>query len=64
MTDQELSEWAKAARHRASAHGPLHGLWDLIFDAEAHAHGEQALLDRPTVEAMVQQNINENRGTL
>ena len=31
----------------------MSGLWDLIFDAEAHAAGKQALLPRHVVEAMI-----------
>lgn len=31
------------ARRSASKVGPLHSLWDLIMDAEAHQKGEQTL---------------------
>lgn len=54
MTDAELLDWVKAARARAHKQGSLSGLWDLIFDAEAHARGERAMFDRATVEQMIE----------
>ena len=53
MTDEELLTWARNARTRAAKVGTMSGLWDLIFDAEAHPRGERALLDRATIERMI-----------
>ena len=53
MTDVELLAWARRAREAARPVGPMRALWDLIFDAEAHAHGQRALLPRDVVEAMI-----------
>ena len=39
-----IQELIPAARVRAQAHGPLSGLWDVIFDGEALLHGTQTLL--------------------
>ena len=51
--DEELLTWARNARTRAAKVGTMSGLWDLIFDAEAHPRGERALLDRATIERMI-----------
>jgi hypothetical protein len=53
MTDEELLTWAHHARMRAAFVGPMSALWDVIFDAEGHARGERALLDRATIERMI-----------
>jgi hypothetical protein len=53
VTDAELLVWARGVRKIARSIGTQCGLWDLIFDAEAHAHGQRALLPREVVEAMI-----------
>ena len=64
MTDAELLAWARAARKEATSVGTLSGLWDLIFDAEAHANGQRALLSRDVVEAMIiETRLYDTRGT-
>jgi hypothetical protein len=55
VTNEELINWAKAARKKAAEVGTLSADWDLIYDAEAHAGGKQTLLDRETVERMIKE---------
>lgn len=42
--EENLRAATKAARARAGAVGPLHSLWDLIFDAEALLENRPTLL--------------------
>ena len=60
MTDAEMLEWAKQARPRAYRVGPLHALWDLIFDAEAHARGKPTLIDRDVIERMIAEDTTHH----
>ena len=53
MTDDELKAFIKAARQRAAPVGPLHALWDLIFDAEALLVGGKTLLSRKQIEQQI-----------
>ncbi|WP_024275986.1 hypothetical protein [Hyphomicrobium sp. 802] len=59
MTDEEILVAAKQLRAVAAPVGPAHGLWDLIFDAEAIARGEQSLLPRHVVEPMLQRELEK-----
>ncbi|ROT45018.1 hypothetical protein CHR62_09205 [Pusillimonas sp. NJUB218] len=65
MTDEqraELTRMAAAMRRIAQPVGPMHGLWDHIFDIEAVLAGREALLTktpeewiaftRPTIKAL------------
>lgn len=49
MTDAELVQRLRAI---AEPVGPLHALWDIIFDLEAKAVGKQTLLPLKEVELM------------
>lgn len=60
MTDAELMEWAQQARNRAVLAGLMHPIWDLIFDAEAHAQHQTALLDRHVVERLITEDKAEH----
>ena len=52
MTDDQLRDKIKKARSIVnSAACSLHGLWDVIFDAEAILAGKPSILSREEVEA-------------
>lgn len=56
MTDEqraELTRMAAAMRKIAQPVGPLHGLWDHIFDIEAVLAGRQAFLTKTPEEWIV-----------
>ena len=53
LTDDQLKAFIKAARQRAAPVGPLHALWDLIFDAEALLVGGQTLLSCEQIERQI-----------
>ena len=53
LTDDQLKAFIKEARKRAAPVGPLHALWDLIFDAEALLVGGQTLLSREQIEQQI-----------
>ena len=40
-----LRELLPIARHKAEQHGPIHALWDLVFDAEAMLKGFATIAD-------------------
>lgn len=46
-----------AARQRAAKTGPMHALWDVIFDAEAWATGRETLSQWGSGEAAEQKLI-------
>ena len=50
MTDDELNSYVKRARRVAARYGPLHWLWDTIFDAEAILKGRRSLLPLDVIE--------------
>lgn len=43
MTDAEMNSLIASARDRAARVGPMHGMWDTIFDAEAMVDGKETL---------------------
>ena len=53
MTNEQLMGAAMLLRPIAREAGSLHAYWDIIFDAEAHAQGKEALLSRDKVEREV-----------
>lgn len=53
MTDDELRDFIREARAIAEPVGPLHGLWDLITDAEETLKGRPTILSRPVLETAI-----------
>jgi len=41
----ELQRLISSARSRAAKMGPLSGMWDVIFDAEAYLNGRPMIVD-------------------
>lgn len=53
MTDDQMRVAIKAAREVAQSVGPMHALWDTIFDAEAILAGRPSLLKRDDIERIL-----------
>ncbi len=56
LKDEELLAFTKRARAIAEPIGPMHPLWDLIFDIEALLLNKETFLDRTEIEEMVIEN--------
>ena len=54
MTDDEIRDAIKIMRQRAIRAGPMHALWDLIFDCEALLKDQQTLVPRKQIELAVE----------
>lgn len=48
-TDETIAEMVKIASNIAGKVGPLHGLWDIIFDAEALLQGKKTVATRDEI---------------
>lgn len=53
MTNAELKEAAQKARDEAARYGSMHGMWDVIFDAEAILQGKPSIAPRDAVERLL-----------
>jgi hypothetical protein len=50
MTDEQTEEMRRLlpiARGAAAKIGPMHSMWEVIFDAEALIQGKNAIVDDP-----------------
>lgn len=58
---EDLLVLAKRARTKihASGAGIMHGMWDVVFDAEAIAAGKQHILDEPTTRRLLKEYLCE-----
>jgi len=45
MTDDEFRAFVLQARHLAAPVGPMHAMWDVIFDAEAFLENRKRIVD-------------------
>ena len=59
LDDAQLKRIAELAREKVhkTGVGPMHSIWDAIFDAEAHIEGREAIVNRIAVEKMLQQFV-------
>lgn len=57
----DLLDLAKRARTKISTSraGNMHAMWDVIFDAEAIAAGQQHLVDEPTTRRLLKEFLCE-----
>ena len=61
MTDDEIRAAIRIMRTKAQPEGTMHGLWDLIFDAEALLTGGETLLKRDVIEKALMDEIERLR---
>ena len=58
MTDDEIRAAIRIMRTKAQPVGTMHGLWDLIFDAEALLTGGETLLKRDVIEKALRRELD------
>lgn len=57
MSDDLLRGLVDRARHVATSFGPLHGLWDLISDAEENLAGRVSVFSRVALESALTKEL-------
>jgi len=56
---KELIDLANRVRFRIQWGGPQHAMWDVVFDLEEYARGDDGLIDRREVVRMAKEFLGE-----